>query len=160
MYPSAVCTSSCARIHSRSVQLVHDPCGLRNVVAIVRYISSKAQIYMECDAYFELTKRQRNHGPFCDALSAVRVGKPTASDIRYLDSRHDRTLKSDAGGRWADSTVIVGTNKEVHAYNDAALLRDCSQLNDKRQVKRTARWWTHVTVGKESDGFRERMQLE
>jgi len=60
-------------------------------------------LYMECDAYFELTKGQRNHGPFYDALSAVRVGKPTASDTRYLNSRHDRTLKSDAGGRWTDS---------------------------------------------------------
>ena len=54
---------------------------------------------MECDAYFELTEGQRNHGPFHDALSAVPVGKPTASDIRNLNSRHDRTLKSDADGR-------------------------------------------------------------
>ena len=119
-------------------------------------------LYMECDAYFELTKGQRNHGPFYDALSAVRVGKPTARDIRYLNSRHDRTLKSDAGGRWTDSTVIVGTNKEVDAYNGAALLRDYSELNDKGQilVKRTSRSWTHVTLGKESDGGRERTQLE
>jgi len=54
----------------------------------------------------------------------------------------------------------VGTNKEVHAYNDAALLRDCSQLNDKGQEKRTARSWTHGTLGNESDGGRERTQLE
>jgi len=117
-------------------------------------------LYMECDAYFKLTKCQRNHGPFYDALSAVRVGNPTASGIRYLNSTYDWSLKSDAGGRWTDSTFMVGTNKKVHAYSDVALLRDCSQLNDKGHAKRTAKSWTHVTLGKESDGGRERTQLE
>jgi len=115
---------------------------------------------MECDVYFELTKGQRNHGPLYEALSAVRAGKPTPSDILHLNSRHDRTWKSDAGSRCTDSTVIVGTNKEVNAYNNAELLRDSSQLSDNGNVKRTARAWTHVKLSKETDGNRERSQLE
>jgi len=72
-------------------------------------------LYTECDAYFELSVGQRNHGPFYDVPSAVRVGKPSAEGLRYLNSRHDPALTSNPDCRSTDSTLIVQTNKEVQA---------------------------------------------
>lgn len=117
-------------------------------------------LYIECDAYFELSVGQRNHGPFYDALSEIQVGEPSAEGLRYLNSRHDPALKLNPDCRWTDSTVIVGMNKEVQAYNDAAFKRDCLTPDDRGQLKKTARAWKQIAVGRDKEGDPVRTQQE